>query len=173
MKKQIPKFDQKAWVEKQAKSAENYSKNGGYPPIWYNPTFIGSAGPDKYLFSKPSRADAAKRMSDYLDMINRVSNGNNIFEPNDSPPAGITSGIALDYLSRGNSDAYDQFLFGGDSEDTMELPKGYFDQTGFDWASTGASNPAKTNCDLGIHEYVNVGFHHDILVCKHCDKAKE
>lgn len=182
MKKQIPKFDQKAWDEKQAKVSDeaNGKSSSGFdvyiggqkiaPSVSgvYDVRVRGNFPPGLLpILSVPKDKLAAQ----YPPMGNRVTVTNDpIFI---SPTGMATSKYDPDTGRWIISDAYDQFLFGGDSEDTMELPKGYFDQTGFDWASTGASNPAKTNCDLGIHEYVNVGFHHDILVCKHCDKAKE
>lgn len=178
MKKQIPKFDQKAWDEKQAKSADNYSKNdgGGFPGVINFVPYDSAPVAASPFFGKPTRQSQAQGILDYQKAINELAEkikkdqeqlGNNklicttkIYPWTNYTPAGVYT----------IGDDYDQKLFGGDSEDTMQLPKGYYDQTGFDWASTGASNPAKTNCDLGIHSPINVGFHHDVFVCKHCDK---
>lgn len=163
MKKQIPKFDQKAWDEKQAKSADNYSKNentttksftyGGI--INFIPTNTNlPLRPGLVPYKTVAASGQKYGKSQYQKMVEEFSRDS--------------------WTRQYQGDPFDEYLFnGGDSEDTMELPKGYFDQTGFDWASTGASNPAKTNCDLGIHEYVNIGFHHDKFVCKHCDREQK
>lgn len=181
MKKQIPKFDQKAWDEKQAKvsdEANGKSSGSAMPAGWQNiidthKKWIDSHISDALIYGSSgiTLPKAFPRVG-----INPVI-GSGIGSSISLNPSG-NGGTALapQGLDPGHiiyHDQYDQYLFGGDSEDTMELPKGYFDQTGFDWASTGASNPAKTNCELNIHEYVNVGFHHDKFVCKNCNKDKE
>jgi len=153
MKKQIPKFDQKAWDEKQAKISEEANGRSG---ITRCP-----------VVSKSYMDEIAEQIKRYQE---KLGNNKLVFIP--STMSSIKSSYDPSTGIYTLGDENDRYIFGGDSEDTMQLPKGYYDQTGFDWASTGASNPVKTNCELGNHSPVNVGFHHDKFVCKHCDKEQ-
>lgn len=65
------------------------------------------------------------------------------------------------------------------NEESSELPKGAQTLTpwGFSWGEYYGENiPVNKDAQAGNicnHEYVNVGFHHDKLVCKKCDKEKK
>ena len=165
MKKKIPKFDQKAWDEKQAKVAEE--ANGG-----------GSFNPTDWL----------KRMSESYEKLlgGQVVLGQDrltIHTPKDKlsakfPPSGINSGAALrarqptgylPYVPVG--DPYDKYLFGGeDGERDYKLPQGIGQYTYGDWVN--GSDPAfkqEERC-CKPEDKVNVGFMRDKWACKVCGK---
>lgn len=193
--KKIPKFDQKAWDEKQAKSVENYSKNdGGFPSLSYVDA-LKKLYPESFI-QPASRKD---RMADALDYLKNFNNktmdkaledaliqGSGYMPilkvPKDKlaaqyppiiygadPALAPSSTVKSSYNSTTGvwtlGDDYDQKIFGGDSEDT-QLPAGY-DYLGQGWIKP---DPAFEKACCQPEDKVNIGFHMDKWACKRCGK---
>lgn len=162
MKKKIPKFDQKAWDEKQAKVAEEANDKGSTSPFLktlkqmekMNKDWLDSHTYGWFLPPVPKDKLSAK-----------------------FPPSGITSGAALrarqptgylPYVPVG--DPFDKYLFGGEDGDRdkdLRLPQGYGYQT--PWINFDPSVEPKQIC-CTPETKVNVGFMQDKWACKICGK---
>lgn len=189
--KKIPKFDQKAWDEKQAKSSENEKRgirspdaeeaNGGGGSVlttgWKNlmdkhTEWLKKAQEDALIFGTGNFPT--------LGIDPAIGSG---IGPNTSPP-GITSGAALrakqalgfvDLLNQYGvdpktfNDPYDKYLFGGEDGDRdkdLRLPQGVHPA---DWYSYDPAFKQEERC-CKPEDKVNVGFMQDKWACKVCGK---
>lgn len=148
MKKKIPKFDQKAWDEKQAKSAENYSRGD----------------------SSGSFTAATKNLIDR--MLERAMRDSFIYgsAPVFIPPA-TTAAVKSSYDPTTGiytlGDEYDLNIFDGGEDGQRELPTGHGDDSWY--KHTDPAFEKKVIC-CQPDDKVNIGFHMDKWACKKCGK---
>lgn len=153
--KKIPKFDQKAWDEKQAKVAEEAS------------------GKSLAMFPYSKKAhdkmmeEYNKIYGDILKNQKRLGQGHIFIAPSGKVSAGYSDG-SVRPLTVG--DPMDNLIFNGgedgDRDKDLRLPQGHNDNS---WYSYDPAFKQEERC-CKPEDKVNVGFMQDKWACKICGK---
>lgn len=184
MKKKIPKFDQKAWDEKQAKVAEEANGKSSFNPTdWlkrmsesYEKILGGQVilGQDKLIIPSAPKDKLSAQFPPNINVPAKtfpvLGSGYSPPKTNDPQPPFI---IYDDFAS----DQYDKYLFGsndpawlggedGDRDKDLRLPQGHNDGS---WYSYDPAFRQEERC-CKPEDKVNIGFMQDKWACKVCGK---